>query len=139
VDNGIDIINSVSRYQIQEMQNLAQKGALDSPDSSKRFNTSVSAVQAAIVNTFQVTAHIAVRLANPADAAEVWHEYIEICDLALNTLKDIREKNLHAGGAGLYDLALEYRHEALCRRQQNLQDAECLKVEIPPNLFPSLS
>lgn len=107
--------------------------------SCESFARHVSGVEAAIMHTYQIVAHYAVRQKNPADAAEMWKEMSKLCETALIVLKDLKERQPYCGTPGLYDRALDYKMAADERYYENLQDAECAKMSQPDGLFPKMT
>jgi hypothetical protein len=103
------------------------------------FTLHVTAIHALILHTYQVTAYAALKEPDADKAANLWKQFLEICDLAIRGLKVAKEKFPHCGTPDLYDLALDYRCAAAERYRQNSQDAECAQKVLPKGLFPSKS
>jgi hypothetical protein len=108
----------------------------ENPRSREAFGHQVRKVQAALIHTYGLVAYVAVYQKSPNDAAKLWHFMGEFCGLAINALRDLKERFPYCGAPELYDLALDYKLAADERYQQNVRDAECLTLKIPPNLFP---
>jgi hypothetical protein len=133
----LEILNSVNRCQIAEVQKAGQELDPQHFDSCNIFANQVRNLQAAIIHTYQITAAAALRESDPEPAAKLWKEMSRFCDEALNVLKVLKDTYPDCGTPQLYDLTLDYRGEAEKRYYQNLQDAECARMPIPQALFPS--
>jgi hypothetical protein len=128
----IDILTCVNRCQVAEMEK-----ATPATTTCVEFFKHVRNVQASIINTFQVVAYEAVRVADPKDAARLWKQMSTICESALRVLRKLKDAFPNCGTPELYDLTLDYKSEADKRYYQNLQDSECTRTEAPTGLFPS--
>jgi hypothetical protein len=133
----LEILNSVNRCQVAEMEKAGRELDPQHFDSCNIFANHIRNVQAAIIHTYQFTAVAALRESDPTLAANLWKEMSQLCDSALKALKALKDTYPHCGTPQLYDLTLDYRSEAEKRYYQNLQDAECAKMPIPMGLFPS--
>jgi hypothetical protein len=117
-----DVLSQVNKCQIAALE----KAAISlSPSDCAQFFKCVRNVQSAIIHTYQYTAFIAIREPEPDKAALHWKAMVDICDNALNVLKDLRGSYQNCGTSDLYDLALDYRAQAHDRYLENLQDSEC--------------
>lgn len=135
----LEDLNAVNRGQISE---LAKAGRTLDPgrnDSSVQFTKLVKNVEAVIRHTYQLTAHAAIREADPAKAAVLWNEMEELCKAALNDLKGLKEIYPQCGTPELYNLTLDYLLAAQERHSRNVEDAECLKTPVPNGLFQTKS
>jgi hypothetical protein len=132
----LEVVNDLNRCTVAELERLGDALDPQDTDSCSQFGNRVFAVQAALVQTYRIIAHVATREAAPDQAAELWRQMEEFCDQTLNALRKLKAKFPYCGTPQLYDLALEYRLAASKRYQQNLQDAECLQDPIPAGLFP---
>jgi hypothetical protein len=133
----LEILNSVNRCQVAEMEKAGRELDPQHFDSCNIFATHVRSVQAAIIHTYQFTAVATLRESDPKVAAMLWKEMSQLCDSALKVLASLKDTYPLCGTPQLYDLALEYRSEAEKRYYQNLQDAECAMMPMPKGLFPS--
>lgn len=106
------------------------------PDSCIQFGHLVRNVQAAILHTYQLAAHAAIREEAPAKAASLWKEMDDLCDMALKSLEDLKDVYPNSGTPQLYDLALDYKNAARQRYTENLEDAQCPTNLLPSRLFP---
>jgi hypothetical protein len=107
-------------------------------ESCKMFGVQVRNVEAAIVHTYALIAHSAIREASPEVAAGLWKNMVEQCDQALRVLRKFKDLFPECGTPELYNLTLDYRQEAEDRYRQNSEDAQC-QTAIPAGLFPSQS
>ena len=135
----MELINSVNRCQIAELQKAGKELDPTAYDSCAVFSQHVRNVQAAVTHTYQLTAFAAIRRADPVEAATLWKEMVQFCEMALGALKGLKAIYAHCGTHELYDLALDYRMEAEKRYLQNLQDSECSNIPVPEGLFPKMS
>lgn len=134
-----ETVNTVNQCQIREMQKAARTLDPLAPDSCMQFSQHVRNVQAAIIHTYQIVAHAAIREADPASAAKLWKEMSDLCDTALAALKELKSLYPTCGTSELYDLALDYKSAAWRRYTENLEDAECPPNLLPNSLFPQPS
>ena len=127
----------MNRCQISEMANAGKTLDPARGDSCGQFGRHVRNVEAVIRHSYQMTAHAALREADPAKAATLWKEMEELCQEALTHLKDLKDVYSDCGTLELYDLTLDYMIAAQNRYTQNREDAECLNVPVPRGLFPT--
>lgn len=132
----LDVVDTVNRCNISELEKLGESLDPQRPDSCDKFGEHVAGVQAALVHTYRIVSYVAVRTDDPKLAAQHWKQMGEFCDLALNALKTLKEKFPYCGTFAVYDLALDYKLAADERYNQNIRDSECLNLAIPPGLFP---
>lgn len=135
----LETLGSINRCQIHEMEMAGQQLDPAAEVSCKEFGHKVRNVQAAIIHTHQVVAHLAIQQPDPEAAAMLWKEMNELCDAALLVLKDLKDKYPYCGTPELYDLALDYKIIADKNYKQNLEDAECAKLTPPNGMFPKKS
>jgi hypothetical protein len=102
------------------------------------FRVQVRNVEAAIVHTYALVAHTAIKEVSPEAAAVLWKNMVEQCDQALRVLWKFKDLYPECGTPELYDLTLDYKREAEDRYRQNSEDAQC-QVAIPVGLFPNQS
>jgi hypothetical protein len=138
-DISLETLGSINRCQIHEMEMAGQHLDPAVEGSCKEFGHKVRNVQAAIIHTYQVVAHLAIQQADAAGAAVLWREMNELCDAALVALRDLKGKYPYCGTPELYDLALDYKITADKNYRQNLEDAECATLTPPNGLFPKMS
>jgi hypothetical protein len=131
----VDNLDAVNRCQIAELKKAAS--ILDPAVDCVKFYKYVQNVQSAIMHTYQLSAYAAIRQADPKDAAKIWKEMADFCDIALSAMRELRLKHPLCGTGDLYDLALDYKAEAQDRYYQNLQDSEC--QAIPAGLFAEVT
>ena len=134
-----EVLNSVNRCQIAEMEKMGRELDPQQPNSCERFGERVRQVEAAIRHTWQLTAFASLREADPATAAKLWKRMSELCDRSLAVLKEFKDKYSFCGTPELYDLTLDYKIAADKRHYQNLEDAECVQTPPPNGLFPPTS
>jgi hypothetical protein len=106
--------------------------------SCDMFGVQVRNVEAAIVHTYALIAHTAIKEASPDAAAALWKGMVEQCDQALRVLRMFKDLYPNCGTPELYNLTLDYRREAEDRYRQNSEDAQC-QMAIPAGLFPNQS
>jgi len=135
----LEDLNAVNRCQISEMAKAGRTLDPQWHDSCVQFTKLVGNVEAVILHTYQLTAHAAIREADPAKAAVLWREMEELCRDTLKELKELKEVYPQCGTPELYNLTLDYMKAAQDRRLQNMEDAECLKMPIPNGLFQTTS
>lgn len=135
----LEDLNAVNRCQISEMAKAGRTLDPQWNDSCVQFTKLVRNVEAVIRHTYQLTAHAAIREADPAKASVLWREMEELCQAALTELKELKEVYPQCGTPELYDLTLDYVIAAQERRSQNMEDAECLKTPVPNGLFQTTS
>ena len=135
----LEALGSINRCQIREMEVAGQHLDPAAEGSCKAFGYKVRNVQAAIIHTHQLVAHLAIQQADAGAAAMLWKEMNELCDAALVALRDLKDKYPYCGTPELYDLALDYKITADKNYRQNLEDAECAKLTPPNGLFPKMS
>jgi hypothetical protein len=131
-----DVLNSVNRCQIAEMEKMGRELDPKQPGSCDRFAERVRHVEAAIIHTWQLTAFASLRESNPAAAAKLWKAMSNLCDSALTVLKEVKDTYPLCGTPQLYDLSLDYKIAADKRYYQSLEDAECAQTPPPKELFP---
>jgi hypothetical protein len=107
-------------------------------ESCEMFGARVRNVEAAIVHTYALIAHTAIKEASPDAAATLWKSMVEQCDQALRVLRKFKDLYPNCGTPALYNLTLDYRREAEDRYRQNSEDAQC-QMPIPAGLFPNQS
>lgn len=129
-------IASSNYCQIAEMEKLCASLDPNTEASCIIFTREVRGIESAIVHTYQITAFAAIREKAPDGAASMWAEYKTFCGKAIEALKNAKEKFPHCGTGNIYNLALDYWNAASERQQQNENDAKCLTIQIPPQLFP---
>ena len=134
-----EVLNSVNRCQIAEMEKAGQRLDPAEPASCAQFSEQVRNVQAVILHTWQLTAFASMRESNPEAAARLWKHMSELCDRALAVLKEVKDMYPDCGTPELYDLTLDYKNAADKRFYQNLEDAECAQTPPPKGLFPTPS
>lgn len=134
-----DVLNSVNRCQIAEMEKMGRELDPQQPGSCDRFAERVRHVEAVIVHTWQLTAFASLRESDPAAAAKLWKAMSQLCDNALVVLKAFKDTYPLCGTPGLYNLTLDYKNAAAKRYHQNLEDAECAQTPPPNGLFPPTS
>jgi len=135
----LELINSVNRWQIAEMEKAGKTLDPALEASGAEFSQHVRNVQAAVIHTYQVTAFASLREPDPANAAMLWKELSKFCESALTVLRTLKEAYAGCGTPELYDLTLDYKSEADKRYYQNLEDSECAKTPAPEGLFPQMS
>jgi hypothetical protein len=134
-----ELINRVNRSELERFRKFSESTKLSDAHAAQEFRRLAMGVQAVIVHTYPLAAQLALREENPKISADIWGEYIELCDSALDLLRDAKTRLPQSDADSLYDLTLDYRNEALERQQQNLRAAECEKMQIPAHWFPSQS
>src|SRR4051794_31246434 len=132
----LDVVDAVNRCNISEMEKFGETLDPQSPESCANFGRYVSGVQAALVHTYRIVAYVAVREESPKQAAAHWRKMSEFCDLALEALKNLKDKFPYCGTPAVYDLALDYKIASEERYTENIRDSECLNLAIPQGLFP---
>jgi hypothetical protein len=135
----LEDLNSVNHCQISEMEKAGDTLDPNTNESCAEFSRHVRNVQAAIVHTYQMVAHNALRESNSSKAALLWKEMSELCDDALKRLKRLKEVYPHCGTPELYNLTLEYKNAAHRRYMDNLEDSECATMPLPTGLFPQMN
>lgn len=121
-------LDAVNRCAIEELARAGEQlSTKEMHNWCALFTEHVQRVEAAIVHTYQLVAHTAIRQESPAEAAELWRELSLYCDFALQKLKGLRDQFPECGTPELYDRALDYKNAADERYYQNVHDAECLK------------
>ncbi len=131
----LDLIDTINRCNISEMEKVGAALDPDHHDSCQTFTAHVTGVQAALTHTYRIISYVAVRESDPGKAAAHWKKMSEFCDLALKALKKLEDKFPHCGTNTVYDLALDYKSACDERHDQNLRDSECLNLKIPTGLF----
>ena len=134
-----DVLNSVNRCQIAEMEKLGRELDPQQSGAGDRFAERVRHVAAAIIHTWQLTAFASLRESDPAAAAKLWKAMSQLCDNALAVLKQVKDMYPGCGAPQLYDLTLDYKIAADKRHYQSLEDAECAQTPPPNGLFPPTS
>jgi len=132
----METLQSVNECQLLEMRKAAETLDPTVHNSCIEFGRHIRNVQAAIIHSYQIVAHSAIRESDPREAANHWQWMTNLCDTALEILKELKDVYPHCGTPELYDLVLDYRSAAYRRYTDNLQDAECQSSEIPVGLFP---
>jgi hypothetical protein len=118
-----EFIKQSNLCEINKMEQI--ENSADSPyEKSQKIIASIRSVQAMIVHMYQLTSQLALKEANPADAARWWKEYLNLCDSALEKLCAWKTAYPECGSGEVYDLVLDYRAEADSRYYDNTQDAE---------------
>ena len=135
----LEVLNSVNRCQISEMEKAGSTLDPNVSESCTEFSRHVRNVQAAIVHTYQMVAHQAIRESEPGKAAVLWREMGELCDDALKRLKELKDIYPGCGTQELYNLTLDYKNAAHRRYMDNLEDSECATTTLPTRLFPKTS
>ena len=135
----LEDLNSVNHCQISEMEKAGATLDPNANESCAEFSRHVRNVQAAIVHTYQMVAHQAVRESDPGKAAVLWKEMGELCDDALKKLKELKDIYPTCGTPELYNLTLDYKNAAHRRYLDNLEDSECATTLPPSGLFPHTS
>ena len=136
---GLEDLNSVNHCQISEMEKAGDTLDPNAYESCTEFSRHVRNVQAAIVHTYQMVAHKAVRESDPGKAAVLWKEMGELCDEALKQLKRLKDVYPTCGTQELYNLTLDYKNAAHRRYMDNLEDSECTTMPLPSGLFPQMN
>ena len=131
IADNLDILDAVNRCQIAELKKAAS--ALGSGEDCADLHNRIRNVQSAVIHTYQLTAYVSIREADPGKAAVLWKAMGDFCDSALVVLRELKGNHQDCGTSQLYDLVLDYRGQAQKRYYQNLQDSEC--QTIPRGLF----
>jgi hypothetical protein len=131
----LDVVDAVNRCQIDQLRKAGSQ--LNPATDCAQFGKHVNNVQAVVVHTYQLIAWRAVRQADPKDAAKLWKSMVDLCDAALEVVKEYKGIYPYGGTPELYDLTLDYRNEAQKRYCQNLEDSEC--PTMPAGLFPQMN
>ena len=87
-----DVLNSVNRCQIAEMEKMGRELDPQQPGACERFSERVRHVEAAILHTWQLTAFASLRESDPAAAAKLWKRMSELCDRSLAVLREFKDK-----------------------------------------------
>ena len=132
-------VDALNRCSVSELEKAGQKLDPDAPGACEEFGRHVKKVEAALIHTYGLVAHIALYQESPAEAAQLWKQMGEFCAVTLIVLRQMKERFPHGGTPELYDLALDYKILADEKYQQNLRDSECLNLKIPEKLFPKQS
>jgi hypothetical protein len=135
----LETIQELNRCQISDMKKVGESLDPAHPDSCGVFSQKVFNLQCALVNTYQIVAHLSLKEPDPGKAALMWKQISEVCDMALSTLKQLKDVYPHCSASDLYDLTLDFKLAADRRRRANEQDAECLKTALPTGLFQKMS
>jgi hypothetical protein len=133
----LTLLDEVNRCEIRRFQAFTDAQHADDPKSCEMFYEESRRIEAAIVHTFQVVSHLALREPDTTATATLWMAYTEMCDEALQVLKSSKEKFPNCYADTLYDLALDYRMEASARRDRNQLATECRKETAHLQLFQS--
>ncbi len=132
----MELIYSSNRCDLEELKRLQGEPATEDCEA---FDELILRIQASVIYTYQITAFLAIRLADPSEAAKHWQYMVAYCDSALTTIRKLKDNTPQCGAANLYDLVLSYRGEADKRRRQNQQDSECTDPAIAKALFPQMN
>jgi hypothetical protein len=128
--DNFDLIKAVNDCQISDLKNAVPTDCVD-------FYRRARNAEAAVIHTYQLTAHASLREADPLKAANLWKDMVKFCESILVILKDLRQKYPGCGASEVYNVTLDYRVEAHKRYFQNLQDSEC--QTIPEGIFPPVN
>lgn len=134
----LEIVRSVNRCQVKELETAGEKLDPGLEDSCEKFSRYVRKLEGALVHTYQISAAISLSQAHPESACTIWKGMMNFCDEAVNALRKVKDLYPHCGTPELYDLALDYRRAAEERYLDNKQDSEC-QTPIPAGLFPKKS
>lgn len=133
----LKVVDALNRCNVSDMERVGRELDPSVHNSCQKFGVKVSEVQSALVHTYGIVAFLAVREKNPKQAAALWKDMSDFCDVALTALKGMKERFPHCGTPELCDLALDYKIASDERHTQNLRDSECLDQAIPVGLFPN--
>jgi hypothetical protein len=132
-------VDTLNRCNLSEMEKVGKSLDPQAPEACEQFGRHVKKVEAALIHTYGIVAYVAVYQTSPGDAAKLWKLMSEFCEVALNVLRNMKERFRYCGTPELYDLALDYKILSDEKYQQNLRDSECLSLKIPSQLFPKKS
>src|SRR4051812_12079712 len=108
-----ELINRVNRSELERFPKFSQSTNLSDPRAAEEFRRLGISVQAVIVHTYPLAAQLALREESPKTSADIWEEYIELCDSAIGMLRDAKVRLPQSDTESIYDLTLDYRNEAL--------------------------
>lgn len=127
-------LDNLSDCEVEEMLKTG-RNLPPGEESCAIFKLKVRALESVLVFNYRLTARKALRQADPKDAADLWLRMQQLCNKAFIVLSEMKEKFPDCGTPELCDLALDYQNAAEERYRENLQDAECSNLPIPPGLF----
>jgi hypothetical protein len=130
--DNFDLLKSVNDCQISDLKQAHYDIA-----NCADFDRRVRNAEAAVIHTYQITAHAFLREEDPKKAAVLWKEMARFCESALVILKDLKLKYPTCGASEVYNVTLDYRVQAQKRYFQNLQDSECRTI--PEGIFPQVN
>jgi hypothetical protein len=113
------------------------KKAQYDPANCVDFYRRVRNAEAAVIHTYQLTAHASLREEDPLKASVLWKEMVKFCESVLVILRDLKVKYPECGASEVYNVTLDYRVQAQKRYFQNLQDSECQTM--PEGIFPPVN
>ena len=132
-----DSLLTVAAPQLSEMQRVADKfpDAM-MPGACEEFTKQVRAVEGWLRVTYSLTARIAKRTEDLEEIAEMWFRMNNFCDAAIKVIAGLKDRFPDCGTPELYNLVLDYKLASDVRRQEALEETECLTKTFPMGLFP---
>jgi hypothetical protein len=130
--DNFDLLKSVNDCQISDLKRIQFDRS-----NCMEFYRRVRNVEAAVIHTYQLTAHAALREDDAGKASCFWKDMVTFCDSVLVLLKELKEKYPDCGASEVYNVTLDYRVQAQNHYIENLQDSEC--QTIPEGLFPQVN
>lgn len=103
------------------------------------FSRQVAKVQATIECTYAMAAQVAKRQDKLESEQEVWSIMGHLCEVALVTVKSLKDQYPYCGTPELFDVLLDYKLACDERRRHLAEEIACQGMEIPKGLFPELT
>jgi len=139
---GFDEIVESGKSQVMEFAKI-KRGIAERASSQEQatdaFAKQVNMVESMLRQTYAVAARVTRRTEELSEVAEVWSLMSNLCDLTVNTLRELKERYPFCGAPQLYDLALDYKLACDKRHKGALEEMECQKINLPPGLLPEMS
>lgn len=137
-----DEIVEAGKPQIKELNRLEGelvKGQAPDEESRAAFFKQANVVESVLKQTYGVAALVTRRTEDLKEIAEIWESMSQLCDLTVNGLRELKQRNPRCGAPQLYDLALDYKLACDNRLKNALEELECQKTDLPEGLSLGLN
>ena len=135
--------SDIVELNVPQVEALARV-ALENPDPNVgsaciAFSKQVRLVEGVVTTLYTMAAGLAKKAEGLEEALSIWQRMGSLCNLALETVKDLREQYPHCGTPELYDQLLDYKLACSDRVDHVVEELQCLTIPLPEDLFPALS
>ncbi len=124
--------------QVTQIENIAKRFPdPDSPEACTAFKKQVFIVEGVVQQIYRSVASMSRKTETLSDIADMWEKMGRFCDVALETLRALKDRYANCGAPELYNLVLDYKLACDKRYKGVLEEISCLdRGSLPTQLFP---